>query len=51
MHHHRHRRRWSARLHPDHTPGLTVVRIDRPAAITPQLRRLGLLPATGRGRA
>ncbi|MFG3403643.1 hypothetical protein [Streptomyces sp. NPDC048142] len=51
MHHHRHRRRWSARLHPDRTAGLTVVRLDRPAAITPQLRRLGLLPATGRGRA
>jgi len=51
LHHHRHRRRWTARLHLDHTAGLTVVRLDRPAAITPQLRRLGLLPAQERENA
>lgn len=48
LHHHRHRRRWSERLQPDRTAGLTVVRLDRPAATTAQLRRLGLLPATER---
>lgn len=48
LHHHRHRRRWSERLRPDRTAGLTVVRLDRPATITAQLRGLGLLPATER---
>lgn len=48
LHHHRHRHRWSERLHPDRTAGPTVVHLDRSSAITTQLRRLGLLPATER---
>jgi adenylate kinase family enzyme len=42
-HHHRHRRRWATRLHPERAGGLPVIRLDRPAAITPRLRSLGLL--------
>ncbi|WP_328844827.1 hypothetical protein [Streptomyces sp. NBC_00258] len=48
LHHHRHRRRWSERLHPDRTADLSVVHLDRPSAITTQLRPLNLLPATAR---
>jgi adenylate kinase family enzyme len=44
LHHHRHRRRWTARLHPNRTAGFTVVRLNRPDTVGPKLRRLGLLP-------
>lgn len=42
-HHHRHRRRWADRLHPDRADGLPVLHLDHPAAIAPRLRALGLL--------
>ncbi|MET8183933.1 hypothetical protein [Streptomyces sp. NPDC005336] len=42
-HHHRHRRRWAARLHPDRAGALPVVHLDHPAAITCLLRPLGLV--------
>ena len=44
-HHHQHRRRWAQRLHPDHTAGLEVLRLEHPSAVAAQLHRYGLLPA------
>ncbi|GAA1940147.1 hypothetical protein [Kitasatospora viridis] len=45
VHHHRHRQRWTQRLHPSRTTGLDVLRLDQPATVTTQLRRRSLLPA------
>lgn len=42
-HHHRHRRRWAQRLHPLTAGGLSVLHLDQPAAVAPQLRAHGLL--------
>lgn len=42
-HHHRHRRRWAERFHPDRAAGLPVLHLDRPAVINPRLRAVGLL--------
>ncbi|MFD3756723.1 hypothetical protein [Streptomyces sp. NPDC058622] len=43
LHHHRHRRRWAERLRRAKSDGLPVIHLDRPAAISPRLRALGLL--------
>lgn len=44
QHHHRHRRRWAERLHPQHAPALNVLHLDRARNVTTRLRLLDLLP-------
>lgn len=42
-HHHRHRRRWAARLAPSRMDPVPVVRLQRPTPVNLRLRELGLL--------
>ncbi|MGW3928676.1 hypothetical protein ACWECC_11300 [Streptomyces microflavus] len=48
-HHHRHRRRWAARLAPSRTGPLPLVRLTRPASVEVRLRELDLLTRTETG--